>query len=300
MRILNYILIFQLIIIGCSKETESKDNNTDQETSTNFDVGQKYGNGVIGRVSPINDEASGSNSCLYIVGLNEIKDVTYAESFTRIASLKDQFGDWNFMNPAIIQSRPGMILDPALQNNGGIPYSKNINFWTNSGINSTNFSYWFLPNDGILQGGTTNSKTVKYNLRPDRYIAVYKKKINNYKIGDQCKCFSTVFNVDAVKRKIKVYTTGSGSATSWDGEKDRIGTLAYDGEYGFRLPTLDEMKQIQSASPFFNFTGVWTSTTDPQNQNRAFIFSTNDSPQERSWDKSLGRTAYVGVKEIDY
>ena len=294
MKILKIILILS-ITIGCKKEGD-----TNQENIKLLDVGQKYGNGVIGRVSPINDEASGSNSCLYIVGLNEIKDVTYEESFARIAALKDQFGDWNFITPSIISSRPG-TLDAALQNNGGIPFSKNLNFWMNKGINAQDFGYWFLTNDGVLNGVSSNNKTVKYNLRPDRYIAFYNKKINNYKIGDQYKCFSTVFNVDAVNKKIKIYTTGGGELTSWNNENDRIRTLAYNGDYGFRLPTLNEMKQIQLASPNYNFSGVWTSTIDPQNSNNAFAFATNRTPQqEKSEPMSLRLTSYVGVKEVDY
>jgi hypothetical protein len=296
MKILKIILILS-ITIGCKKEGDSN-----QENIKLLDVGQKYGNGVIGRVSTINDEASGSNSCLYIVGLNEIKDVTYEESFTRISALKDQFGEWNFMGASIIQSRPGMVLDAALQNNGGVPFSKNLNFWRNNGITSTQENgYWFLLNDGIINGGSTNSKTVKYNLRPDRYVALYNKKINNYKIGDQYKCFATVFNVDAVNKKIKIYTRGSGALTSWNNENDRIRTLAYNGDYGFRLPTLNEMKQIQLASPNVNFSGVWTSTIDPQNSNNAFQFATNRTPQqESSQPMSMGNTSYVGVKEVDY
>jgi hypothetical protein len=228
--------------------------------------------------------------------------VTYEESFARIVALKDQYGDWNFITPSIIQSRPGLTLDAALQNNGGLPFSKNLNFWMNNGINSQDFGYWFLPNDGIINGGSSNSKTVKYNLRPDRYIALYNKKINNYKIGDQYKCFSIVFNVDAVNKKIKIYTTGGGGLTSWNNENDRIRTLAYNGDYGFRLPTLNEMKQIQLASSNYNFSGIWTSTIDPQNSNNAFVFATNRTPQQEKSEPMSMRltTSYVGVKEVDY
>ena len=95
--------------------------------------------------------------------------------------------------------------------------------------------------------------------------------------------------------------TGSSASTSWNNENDRIGSHAYNGDYGFRLPTLDEMKQIQLASPYYNFSGVWTSTIDPQNQNRAFLFETNRTPQQEiSFEKTAGRTAYVGVKEVNY
>jgi hypothetical protein len=62
------------------------------------------------------------------------------------------------------------------------------------------------------------------------------------------------------------------------------------------------MKQIQLASPNYNFSGIWTSTIDPQNSNNAFVFATNRTPQQEKSEPMSMRltTSYVGVKEVDY
>jgi len=161
-------------------------------------------------------------------------------------------------------------------------------------------NYWFIRNDGVIYSDNTKDKTLKYSIRPIRYVTYYNTPIKSVKVGNRYNSRSFVFSVDEVNKKFKIYTWHPSRSSNWDSQKQWMNEVIYDKEYGYRLPTVEEMKEIQKVRPTFNWSAVWTSDLDPQNGNKPFIYATNANPQVSSNLSIGGSNTTVGVKEISY
>jgi hypothetical protein len=116
-----------------------------------------------------------------------------------------------------------------------------------------------------------------------------------------------VFSIDSINRKAKVFRLSNSGTFSWNEATVNIKNKVYDGEYGFRLPTVEEMKQLQNVFPTRNF-GCWTSENDPINSGNALVYNSLYTfngvlRQISSWDKNNSTSAsyqLLGIKEISY
>lgn len=291
-------ITFTFLFSSCKKDSSESENQPGQS----FDVGQLYANGIINRVEIIQDEfqnTSKPNYWIQVVSLKDYDNLTYQEAFDKIKTLKDEFGEWTFGTWG--ESTPGLRLDGFLAKNNGTVISKNKNFWINSGLTgkTSDMYYWYLRNDGATESAGTNNKTLKYSIRPVRIATYYNSPIKSLKVGNRYNYSSFVFSVDAVNKKLKIYTRLSGSSSNWDSQKQWINEVVYDKEYGFRLPTVEEMKEIQKVSPTINFTNIYTSELDTKNGN-PLIYSTNANPQVFPLLGPGGSFGTVGVKEITF
>ena len=299
-KILMFAITFTFLFSSCKKDSSESENQPGQS----FDVGQLYANGIINRVEIIKDEfqnTSKPNYWIQVVSLKEYDDLTYQEAFDKIKTLKDEFGEWTF-SVLYYESLPGVRLDGFLAKNNGTVFSKNKNFWINTGLTgkTSEVGYWYLRNDGAYNGSSTQNKTLKYSIRPTRIATYYNSPIKSLKVGNRYNYSSFVFSVDAVNKKLKIYTRVGNSSSKYDLQKQWMNEVVYDKEYGFRLPTVEEMKEIQKVEPTFNFNGVWTSDLDTQNGNKPFVYRTNANPQVSS-SITLGEGSQtVGVKEISF
>ena len=298
-KILMFAITFCLLFSSCKKDSSESEN----QPSQTFDVGQLYANGIIHRVEVIGDEfqnTSRPNYWIQVVSLKEYDNLTYQEALDKVKTLKDEFGEWTFDQWG--ESRPGVRLDNFIAKNNGTVFSKNKNFWMNDGITGkiSNMNYWFIRNDGVTYSDNTKDKTLKYSIRPIRIATYYNSPISSLKVGNSYNFRSRIFSVDAVNKKIKIFTVHPSRSSNWESQKQWMNEVVYDKEYGFRLPTVEEMKEIQKVSPTGNFSAVWTSDLDPQNGNKPFIYATNANPQVSSNLSIGGSSTTVGVKEISY
>lgn len=291
-------MVFTILFSSCQKDSD----DSDTQPIKPLEDGQLYANGIIAAFGVIADEyqnTSKPNYVILVVSLKEYDNLTYAESIEKVKTLKDEFGEWNFFNWG--ESRPGVRLDDFLAKNNATVFSKNKNFWVNDGITgkTSEMVFWSIRNDGITTSSTTTNKTLNYSIRPVRIVTQYNSPLKSVKVGNSYGLRSIVFSVDAVNKKFKIFTVHNTRSSSWDLQKQWMNEVVYDdGKYGFRLPTVEEMKEIQKARPTFNFHSIWTSDLDAQNGNKPFVYSTNANPQVSSnW--SVGSST-VGVKEISY
>jgi hypothetical protein len=296
-----YILISFLIISSCKKDTN-------QPSAKNFGIGQKFANGIIWSFESIDDISRPTNMPNYnllIIGLNDYTDLTFYEARQKVISLRDEFGEWNYQNLNFFQYSPS--LEDSIIKNGGKGVEKNARYWVNGISDRKNGLFYILNNTYNVQSTSTPNLSEKYRVRPTRSFTFYNTPIKSYKIGDTYKRNSRVFSVDSVNRKIKVYQSTS-EYTTWTEAQDLVKIRIYDGEYGYRLPTIDEVKLIQSNNITLNIS-CWTSDLDPNDSNKAFSYNSNGSfngvpTKLLSWNKISENGSFAqqifGVKEVSY
>lgn len=300
------MLFSVLILFGCKKESI----NDIAPKSKTFVRGQKLANGIVIDVMTINDNALNTpmqNFKMSIIGLNDYTDLTFTESIDKIPTLKDEFGEWNIHS--LYQGGFNYTIDlgDSLIKNGGSPITKNITYWFNDLIDRTRGGIFFFNSTWNITQSSISSLSQKNRIRPTRYYSYYNTKIKSYKIGDEYMYGSLVFSIDSINRKAKVFRLSNSGTFSWNEATINIKNKVYDGEYGFRLPTVDEMTQLQNLFPTRNF-GCWTSENDPINSSNALVYNSlymfNGVPRQiSSWDKSNSNNAsyqLLGIKEISY
>jgi hypothetical protein len=296
-----YFLFSIVIICSCKKDTN-------QPSPKIFAIGQKFGNGIIISQDVVYDYAQGTNMPnfnLEIIGLNDYNDLTFSQAREKVITLSDEFGDWNY------QSLREYIYSPSIEDsiikNGGKAVEKNGRYWINSLSDRYKGRFYILNNTYNILVTSTQNLLEKYKVRPTRYLTYYNTPIKSYKIGDTYKRNSRVFSVDSVNRKIKVYQSTS-EYTTWTEAQDLVKIRIYDGEYGYRLPTIDEVKLIQSNNITLNIS-CWTSDLDPNDSNKAFSYNSNGSfngvpTKLLSWNKISENGSFAqqifGVKEVSY
>lgn len=296
-----YFLFSIVIICSCKKDTN-------QPSPKTFAIGQKFANGIIISQDVVYDYAQGTNMPNYnllIIGLNDYTDLTFSEAREKVISLRDEFGEWNYQNLNYFQYSPS--LEDSIIKNGGKGVEKNARYWVNGISDRKNGLYYILNNTYNVQSTSTPNLSEKYRVRPTRSFTFYNTPIKSYKIGDVYKRNSRVFSVDSVNRKIKVYQSIS-EYTTWTEAQDLVKIRIYDGEYGYRLPTIDEINLIQANNITQNIS-CWTSELDPADSNKAFSYNSNWTSNGvptklLSYNKITGYGSFaqqiLGVKEVSY
>ena len=296
-----YILISFLIISSCKKDTN-------QPSAKNFVIGQKFANGIIWSFESIDDISRPTNMPNYnllIIGLNDYTDLTFSEARKKVISLRDEFGEWNYQNLNYFQYSPS--LEDSIIKNGGKGVEKNARYWVNGILDRKNGLFYILNNTYNVQSTSTPNLSEKYRVRPTRFVTFYNTPIKSYKIGYPYKYNSRVFSVDSVNRKIKVYQSVS-EYTTWTEAQDLVQIRIYDGEYGYRLPTIDEINLIQANNITQNIS-CWTSELDPADSNKAFSYNSNGSlngvptkllSHDKIKDYGSFAQKILGVKEVSY
>ena len=310
-----FYLIIILIVFGCKKDSPTT--NSNDQISWNprsFKIGEKFANGIVigSKEIPHNDNGP-KNIGLKIIGLNDFANLNFRESLNEIQTLKDQYGEWNFgdlnfrngIGPATdnFKYTYSTIIEDSIVKSGGKIIEKNVNYWQNGynvgrpivqRINKT------LGTDYDVYKSSDDS-LIKNKLRPTRLVVYYNTPLKTFKVGQEYNYGSLIFSVDSINRKIKIFNSGiSSDRFNWEKCNLIVKESMYDGSYGFRLPTVDEIKTISTVTTI-NIR-CWTSTVDPNNSKNVFVFESLQSPQIRSTDKVnyISNSSIIGVKEISY
>ena len=299
--------------MGCNKD--SSNTNSTNEISKNprfFKIGEKFANGiVIGFKEIPHNDFGPKNIGLKIIGLNDFANLNFRESINKIQTLKDEYGDWNFSgldfgNQGValdnsIDTYTTIVEDSIIKNNGTV-IEKSIYYWQN-GYNEgrpivqrvnktlgTRYDVYKNYDDSLN----------KNKLRPTRLVVFYNTPIKTFKVGQEYNYGSLIFSVDSINRKIKIFNFTGGTNLDWEKSNLFVKENVYDGGYGFRLPTIEEIKIISTITSL-NIR-CWTSTVDSNNSKNAFMFNILGDPQIRSMEKISTSTisTLIGVKEINY
>lgn len=310
------LILLTLNLFGCSKESTTTNSNSTNEITKNprfFKIGEKFANGIVIGFKEIQHNDFGpKNIGLKIIGLNDFANLNFRESLNKIQTLKDENGDWNFSgldfgNQGVatdnfVDTYTTIVEDSIIKNNGTV-IEKNIYYWQN-GYNSgspivqrvnktlgTRYDIYKNYDDSLN----------KNKLRPTRLVVYYNTTLKTLKVGQEYNYGSLIFSIDSINKKIKIFNFGiSSNNLNWEKSNSIVKESMYDGNYGFRLPTVDEIKTISTITTI-NIR-CWTSTVDPNNSKNVFVFESLQSPQIRSTEKVnyISNSGIIGVKEINY
>lgn len=310
------IILLTLSLVGCTKESTNSASNPISEISKNpryFKIGEKFANGIVVGFKEIpHNDFGPKNIGLKIIGLNDYANLNFRESLNKIQTLKDEYGDWNFSSldfgnqgltsDNTIDTYTTILEDSIIKYNGTV-IEKSIYYWQNGynegrpivqSVNKTLGTRYniYKNNDDSLN---------KNKLRPTRLVVFYNTPVKNFKVGQEYNYGSVIFSIDSINRKIKIFNSGlSSNNFNWEKSNLIVKESMYDGSYGFRLPTVDEIKTISTITTI-NIR-CWTSTVDPNNSKNVFVFESLQSPQIRSAEKVsyISNSGIIGVKEINY
>jgi hypothetical protein len=311
----NLILILvALSLFGCTKESSNTNSTTERSKEPRyFKIGEKFAGGIVIGFKEISHNDFGpKNIGLQIIGLNDFTNLNFRESLNKIQTIKDEYGDWNFQSldfrsnslaggesPIHIYNK---IVEDSLIKNNGTVLEKSFFYWQNG----------YTSGKPIVQSvnitlGTTNlykssdDSLSKNRIRPTRLVVFYNTPLKKFKVGQEYNYGSLIFSIDSINRKIKIFKGASNSEfMNWEKCNTVVKESTYDGGYGFRLPTVEEIKIIATQTTL-NIR-CWTSTEDPSNSKNAFSFEILGNPQVRSREKIeyIAYSVIIGVKEIDY
>lgn len=312
----NLILILLVVnLFGCTKQSTNTTSNSTIQISKNprfFKIGEKFANGiVIGFKEIPHNDYGPKNIGLKIIGLNDFANLNFRESLNKIKTLKDEYGDWNFSgldfgNQGVaadnsIDTYTTIVEDSIIKNNGTI-IEKSINYWQNGYNEGRPIVQRINKTTGTRYDVYKNydDSLNKNKIRPTRLIVFYNTPLKTFKVGQEYNYGSLIFSVDSIGRKIKIFNSISGSNLDWEKSNLFVKENIYDGEFGFRLPTVEEIKIISKITSL-NIR-CWTSTVDSNNSKNAFMFNILENPQIRSMEKISTSTisTLIGVKEINY